>query len=465
MLDHVKQTINKYQMLVKGDSVLLAVSGGPDSIAMTYALKSLQKEYQLNLYIFHLNHKLRGRESDADAEFVAKVASDLDIPAFLAEENVSEYIQQNKLSLQEGAREIRYKLLEEKAVEVGATKIAIGQHANDQAETVLMRFLRGSGLVGLGGIAPVRDGRFIRPLIETSRKDIDEYLITLGVTARLDKSNLKTVYLRNKIRLELLPLLQMEYNSNISQVLCQMSGVVREENHFLEEIARESLDKILLDTENDEIVVDKKRFLALHLALKRRIIKLLWEKTVNEKMGLAYVHIDKALDFVAAGSSGNKINLPKGAWLVNSYNTFAIKRFGHQQTKSLDKSYSFLKIPGETITKEKVIKAEILPFDRQKEFRSDFDREIYLDYDLVKDGLLTLRNRLSGDTFSPLNGSGKKKLKDYFINNKIPREQRDEILLLTQNNVVLWVVGHSLNDNYKVRSKTKNILRISLDKN
>ena len=462
----MKDSVKKFKMLEKGDTVLIGVSGGPDSTALAYLIKEFEEAYNLKLHIFHLNHQLRGRESDEDALFVQRLAAILQIPVTIESFDVSSYIEKEKLSLQEGARIIRYRLMEEKAREINATKIAIGQNADDQAETVLMRFLRGAGTKGLSGILPIRDGKYIRPLIEIWREEIEEFLLKSNIQARIDKSNLKTVYLRNKIRLNLIPYLRQEYNPNISRVLTQMSSVFREENSYIEQVAEKVLATIIVQNVPSKIEVDTGGFLSQHIALQRRMLTLLWEQTTKVANGLSFNHIEQGLMHITKGQVGTRFNLPKGFWLVNKYNSFCLEKTQERET-AIDSFCFEIKVPGVTQISERSIKivTDVETFQEQENYRQDPDQEIELDYELLKNKRLCLRNRLPGDRFRPLNGNGSKKLKDYFIDSKIPRQGRDEIPLLTVDNQILWIVGYTINDAFKITHNTKKIIRIKLDKN
>ncbi|HGE70414.1 TPA: tRNA lysidine(34) synthetase TilS, partial [Candidatus Poribacteria bacterium] len=236
----VLRTINKYKMIGKGDKIVLAVSGGPDSTAMLYIMNDLRDELGCSLYIAHLNHCLRGEESSADAEFVKEQAEKLHIPFTIEKIDVKSMIT-NKESLESGARRIRYDFYRKVMSETKADKVAQGHTADDQAETILMRLLRGSGTKGLSGIPPIRDGIYIRPLIEISRSEVVAYLQNIGVQPRWDSSNLSTEYERNRIRHELIPLIEKRFSPNIKAILQQTAEILRSEDDFLDTIAKSAM--------------------------------------------------------------------------------------------------------------------------------------------------------------------------------------------------------------------------------
>ncbi|MGB2697476.1 MAG: tRNA lysidine(34) synthetase TilS, partial [Candidatus Zixiibacteriota bacterium] len=218
LISKAKKTIDRYHMIKSGDKVVVAVSGGPDSVTLLLVLLELKKDFNLSLFIAHVNHKLRGKESDQDQGFVRKLASDLNIKLYTSSFQVKKEAKKMKLSVEECAREIRYNYLNKLADKLKAQKIALGHNFNDQAETVLIRLIRGSGSLGLSGIPPVKN-KIIRPLIEIKREEIEAFLKKKKIPFRIDSSNLRTDYLRNKVRLKLLPILKKGYNPKIEEVL------------------------------------------------------------------------------------------------------------------------------------------------------------------------------------------------------------------------------------------------------
>ena len=230
--EKILQTIEKFDMLSFNDRILIGLSGGPDSVTLLNVLLSFKKKYNLSFFIAHLDHMLRGEESDKDVSFVKNLAQELGLLCEVKSCNLKEIVQKEHLSLEETAREYRYKFYYETAKKIQANKIALGHNADDQVETVLMRFLRGSGLEGLMGIPPVR-GKIIRPLIECSREEIEEYCQDHKIGYRIDSSNKEVVYFRNKIRLELLPLLSKDYNKNIKGIILRLRNIVSEASAYL----------------------------------------------------------------------------------------------------------------------------------------------------------------------------------------------------------------------------------------
>ena len=243
---NVLKNIQDYRMLSKGDGLLVGVSGGPDSVALLYLLMELRDDYDLQIYVVHLNHMLRGDESDDDAGYVKKLTKRLKLPVFIGKKDVGKFAKANKLSLEEAARIQRYEFYKQIAGKLNIRKIALGHTADDNAETVLMRLLRGAGEQGLIGIYPVRhidNLKVIRPLLNIYRIEIESFLKEKKISARIDSSNADNKFLRNKVRLELIPLLEENYNQNIKQVLINTADILKEDNEYLEEITEKFYNK------------------------------------------------------------------------------------------------------------------------------------------------------------------------------------------------------------------------------
>ena len=277
LLKRVKRTIEKYRMLDDGDRVLAAVSGGPDSVALLYVLFSMVDKYNLSISVAHLNHMLRGKDADEDAHFVEKLSKRLGLPFFSERKNVRSFMKKTHLSPEEAARKVRYNFFERVGKSGNFDKVAVGQTADDQAETVLLAMIRGTGLAGLAGIPPVRalgkSGiKVIRPLIETLRSEIEKYLRAKDITPRLDTSNLEPVYLRNKIRLKLLPLIAENYNPNIKSSLAGLAGILREDNQFLVEETKKLIPEVL-DNYVGKVEISLQKIRSVPLALQQRLVR------------------------------------------------------------------------------------------------------------------------------------------------------------------------------------------------
>ena len=285
MLQTVRKTIERSSMLTRGDHLLVAVSGGPDSVALLRALVLLSSEYQLHLTTAHLNHGLRGTEAEEEEDFVRRISQALGIACICKTVDIRLLQIGKGRSLEEIGREERYRFLDEAAAACGARKIATGHHRDDQAETVLINLIRGSGIAGLKGIAPVRDDRIIRPLLDVSRGEILEFLNREGFAYRVDSSNLDPIYLRNRIRNGLIPDLKASYNPRIVTGLCHMAEIVRREDDYLQNVVRQILHEWGIIPGADEIHLPTSTFLKLHEAIQGRIIKRLIEAAMPSGTG------------------------------------------------------------------------------------------------------------------------------------------------------------------------------------
>lgn len=470
--EKVLQTIKKFDMLSFNDRVIIGVSGGPDSVTLLNVLLSFKKRYNLSFFIAHFNHMLRGKESDEDVNFVKNLAQELGLTFEVKSCNLIKIARKERLTLEEAARKYRYKFYLETARKFKANKIALGHNADDQVETVLMRFLRGSGLEGLMGIPPVR-GKIIRPLIECSREEIEEYCQEHKIGYRIDSSNKEVVYFRNKIRLKLLPLLSKDYNKNIKDVMLRIRSIVSEVSAYLNQ-ETELLFKEIARRENSEtVIIDLIRFTSLPLALKRRIIRKSIEVVKGNLYSISFEHNNEILKLTEHQLGEKEIYLPDGLMVKKIYNKMIIykKRISKDQTEEIPVAWEYnILISEKTEIKSLGIEVEIkildsteikasLYFNRKKP-KGEFLE--FIDYNKVKLPL-KLRNRRSGDRFYPLKMNGLKKVKDFFIDKKIPKSHRDLIpLLVDGEGKIIWIVGMRLDNRVKVDSDTKKMLCIKM---
>lgn len=470
--EKVLQTIKKFDMLSFNDRVIIGVSGGPDSVTLLNVLLSFKKRYYLSFFIAHFNHMLRGKESDEDVNFVKNLAQELGLTFEVKSCNLIKIARKERLTLEEAARKYRYKFYLETARKFKANKIALGHNADDQVETVLMRFLRGSGLEGLMGIPPVR-GKIIRPLIECSREEIEEYCQEYKIGYRIDSSNKEVVYFRNKIRLKLLPLLSKDYNKNIKDVMLRIRSIVSEVSAYLNQ-ETELLFKEIARRENSEtVIIDLIRFTSLPLALKRRIIRKSIEVVKGNLYSISFEHNNEILKLTEHQLGEKEIYLPDGLMVKKIYNKMIIykKRISKDQTEEIPVAWEYnILISEKTEIKSLGIEVEIkildsteikasLYFNRKKP-KGEFLE--FIDYNKVKLPL-KLRNRRSGDRFYPLKMNGLKKVKDFFIDKKIPKSHRDLIpLLVDGEGKIIWIVGMRLDNRVKVDSDTKKMLCIKM---
>lgn len=448
----VKKIIERYNMFSPGDRVLVGVSGGPDSVCLLHILDRCRKEMALSLHVVHINHGIRKRESKREEKFVSHLAGRMGLPITVKSLDVPSYARRKKLTVEEAARDMRYSAFEQLAGKLNAKKIALGHTASDQAETVLMHLLRGSGPQGLSGIPPVRklgSSLIVRPLIEVNREEILNYLKKNNLTFCLDSSNRKTEYFRNKIRLKLLPLLRKNYNKNIDGALLRLSEILKEENAYWERVVERVLGKVV-SWEAEKILIDFKRFLRYNVVVQRRVLYRLFGGIVS----LSQIEAIRSL--AQKSSQGKRIYLGK-RFSVRKEGNFLI--FSSSPERRFKKFNYPLRVPG----KNEIEGLNLTLNTRIVDFYPVSEKETntaYFDVDKINFKKLLLRNRREGDRFRPFGLRGTKKLSDFFIDRKIPRRLRDRVPLLVEGEDILWVVGIRRADKARITEDTKKILEV-----
>jgi tRNA(Ile)-lysidine synthase len=434
----------------------VAVSGGPDSVALLLVLLELKKDYNLSLCVVHVNHKLRGKESDQDQDFVRKLSSDLKLKFFSRSFQVKKEAKKLKLSVEECARKKRYDYLKSLADKLKAQKIALGHNFNDQAETVLIRLIRGSGSLGLSGIPPVKD-KIIRPLIDIKKEEIEAFLKKKKIPFRIDSSNLRTDYLRNKVRLKLLPILRKEYNPKIEEVLNRTTSILRAEERYINQKAEKAYPKVMLREQNDKIILDSRNFLDYDDSIKRFMIRNCVKQLKGDLIELTFDKVESLLNLTHQGKSGKRIDL-----LTNLYGDVTKDYITIYKKKTKEFNYA-LSLPGKReIKKLKVsIDSQILSSPSRKNIKNQDKWTAFLDMNKLKLPL-RLRSRMNGDRFRPLGMKGTKSVADYLVDTKIPRCDRDEVMLLTSRNNIAWLVGYRISEDFKVTNKTEKIIKIQI---
>lgn len=455
MIKKIEQIIDKYQLVEDGDRVVVALSGGADSCALLLSLAGLSVARRLKIIVAHFNHGLRGAESDEDEMFCKNLAQKFNLD-FASGKICRPHVPQG-MSPEDYFRQERYRFLNKVAAESGANKIALGHHLHDQAETVLLNILRGSGLDGLKGFLPMRENKYIRPLLDVSRKEIRNYLKTAGVECREDSSNRSSVYLRNRIRNELIPFLKEGYNPRIEQGLVRMAEIIRRDDEFINGFVSNILTSPQVQEKKNEISFSADFLKTLHTALRFRLIRALLEGLAPEGKGFSSAHVQSLVDLAIKSSSGKEISLPYGLYAQREYDHVVIKYGGREEIG--DYEYPII-IPGTVDLKERHI---ILSTRRATMDEVDFKclNRTYFDDNKIK-GPLVIRNRRCGDWFEPLGTRGSQKIKKLFIDRKIPRRKRDRIALIADRESVIWIEDMHLSDRVKVTSETRNVLILEI---
>lgn len=309
MINKVLKTISKFNLIDKKDKIVIGVSGGPDSMCLLDILNSLKEQLDVSIYVAHINHMIR-KEADEETQYVENYCNSHDIPCFIKRVDVIEKSNIEKIGTEEAGRKVRYNFFEEVAEQVGANKIAIAHNANDNAETVLMNIFRGTGSSGLKGIEPMRNNKFIRPLIECERPEIEGYCEEKKLEPKIDKSNFENVYTRNKIRNILIPNIKQEFNPNIIQSLNKMSELMREENDFIEQYVENVWKTLVKNQDKNELTIDLKKFNKIDSKfIKSKVIFYSIKKVLGTTQGIEKVHVDDIIT-LCEKNIGNKYLTP-----------------------------------------------------------------------------------------------------------------------------------------------------------
>jgi len=327
IIEKVKSTIDKFKMFRRQDRVLVGLSGGKDSVTLLYILNALKKDYEIELYVAHLDHKIRGEDSRKDREFCEALTKRLGLVIESGEADVSDLTKEKGLSLEEAARIERYNFFKYVAQKNSIKKIAVGHTRDDQVETVLMRMIRGSGMMGLSGISPVREIfglTVVRPLIEVSRSEIEEFVKSNKLEFRHDATNDEIIFTRNKIRHELLPYLEENFNPNIKEILSNMADNLRSENDFIEKFSIRKFRSI--STRKDgEIILDLKGLKRQHVAIQKRILRTAIRELKGNLRRLTYQHWKELEDLIDYMPAGSKLDLPSGIDVVKKRDCIIFK--------------------------------------------------------------------------------------------------------------------------------------------
>jgi tRNA(Ile)-lysidine synthase len=459
MLVKVRSWIDKHKMLNDGEKIVVACSGGPDSLALLHILEGFRSEYNISIVAAHLDHMFRGEESAEEAEFVVAFCRKRGIICYQEAIDVPQIIKETGMSDEEAGRVVRYQYLRQIAETIGGAKIATGHHRDDQAETVLLHMLRGAGSTGLRGIQPV-NADIIRPLLSVSRAEIMMYCEEHDLQPQFDSSNGKTKYLRNRIRLSLLPELEKQYNSSIKDALCRTATIVGDEHEFIQDTAKKLWFTVAEDY-GDHIFINAKKMELIHIAVKREIFRMAIEKKQGCLTGISFYHVETLIEMLSSGRVGSIMQLPGGLTTSKSYEGLYIGKNSMIPLEIVDYSWQTLTVPGNTAIPKLGI--QVVAKQRNSVARGQSNIAVFDEEDLVLP--LFVRTRLEGDRFQPLGLGGSKKLKDFFIDAKVPRHMRDSVPIICDGRGIIWVGGYRQGEIGKVTDKTKKFLEMRIMEN
>ena len=461
LVKKVARAAARTRLIERGDRILVAVSGGPDSVALLSVLAALRERWGLALAVAHFNYGLRGSESDEDQRFVAGLCAELGIPCRIERLDLSN--RKRGGSLQEYARELRYQALLKLAREMDMTKIALGHTLDDQAETVLMWMLRGAGTSGLGGIRARRAPGFIRPLLGFSRAQLISYLEEEHQGYRTDSSNAKPVYLRNRVRSEILPVLK-KLNPGVVRVLTRQADILQDDDQYLEDVALEEAGRLLKRHEKGAVHVDRDKLVGLPVAIQRRVVRHALRLAGGTGHNANFNAVGSVLDGIVNGRSGSQLNL-RGLRVVRSYGTIQIAPSEGVEPEPSAFAIS-VSVPDAIVwpmTRQR-LKLDWTDSDLSPEAISRDDQAVaILDADRFTPQL-QVRTWRDGDVFCPLGMSGRrKKLQDFFIDQKVPRHLRGRLPIIEAPEGILWIGGYRIDHRFRVTPMTRRrlILRLS----
>ncbi|MDD3926503.1 MAG: tRNA lysidine(34) synthetase TilS [bacterium] len=448
LLHAVKDLIGRQGLIHPGDRVVAAVSGGPDSVVMLHLLNRLRFEIDFSLHVAHLDHMFRGEQSRLDAEFVGRLAESMGLDHTVKAIDVPDYRSHHNISsAQEAARIVRYAFLAKTAECIGANVIAVAHNADDQVETVLQNLIRGAGPEGLRGMA-YHSGMIARPLLDTSRADIEKYCDIHGLETRIDASNDSMYYTRNRIRHRLLPLLE-SFNPAVRQAVSKASRLLTIDDEYLDTLALRAYDE-LWSGEEERLSFPDEGLARLHPALRRRVLRLAVERIKGDLRDITLGHIE-AMEALLEKNVGASADLP-GLTVYRDYGRLVV---GFRPPSTEDTGLvAELQVPGENLLPQFGIRIRIAGLPSPEAAQVTPGRwRLALDAAALP-GPLAVRFRRPGDRIHPFGMTGSKKLQDLFVDAKIPRWQRGEVPLLTAGDEIVWVIGLRAGSRWLARHDT-----------
>lgn len=466
------ETIESDRLLPSEGRLVLGVSGGADSVAMLHAICEINQARgrPWTLHVGHLHHGIRGGAADEDAQFVKDLADQLGLPATIEQVDVPGLAKARDMSIEEAAREARYAYLERLCLHTESHYILLAHHADDNAETVLHRVLRGTGLRGLAGIAPVRllspgsDIRVIRPLLKFRRQDVLEFLRARGLPWREDHTNTQTSLTRNRIRHEILPLLESKINKQVKEALLRLAEQARATDAYLSETAQRTLETLVISRNDCELTVNLPALLKRSRVIQAELVRqaFLWLRVGEQQIDRR--HVMAVLRLAEQGRTNKRINLPGRLTVARRYDRLVFS-LPNGNLPSEEYTEIAVKVPGRTILRRRRIwlETQVLPFEpdllRQAREKSDPWTE-YLDFDQVSPPLI-IRPKRVGDRFWPLGSPGSKKLADFFSERKVDPPDRSRIALVCDQLGPIWIMGMRIDERVKLRRHTTRVLQMT----
>lgn len=442
MYQKVKAYVKKWHMLQKEDSVIAGISGGTDSVCLLFMLLKLQKELGFALMAVHVNHGIRGAEAERDEAYVKRLCRQWNVRLKVYRENVPAYAKEHGMTEEEAGRDIRRTCFCKVLKEWGGTKIALAHHENDNVETLLWNLCRGTGIRGLGGIAPVNDV-WIRPLLCVKRREIESYLKKRGISYCTDTTNADRRYMRNRIRMDVIPYLEDCVNTeSVSHMGKTMERMYELEQYILEEVGQ--YKESCTGWKNGRRIIRQTEYTKIPKALRDNVLHEILCETAGRRKDIEEVHVQMLRDLFTK-QVGKRIDLPYGVTAIRTYEGVRFEKNIPEASYAGDENELF----------------SIRVFDREPG-NVTFPEKIYtkwFDYDIIKN-TVKIRHRIAGDSIVINRYGGRKKLKQYFTDQKVPQEDRDKIWIAADGDEVLWIVGYRQSQKYQITEKTTKILEI-----
>lgn len=452
MYSKVLETIEKYNMLKKGDKIIAGLSGGADSCSLVHILSRLGDEYDLDITAVHINHGIRGSEADRDEAFAKEFCERLEIKFIAYHCDIPKEAAIRAMGEEETGRLIRYEKFTEAADNIGGAKIAVAHNENDMTETLIMNLCRGTGLKGLAGIRPVNEN-IIRPILYCSRPEIEQYCRDNDIEFCTDSTNLETEYTRNKVRQILLPWLEKEINFSAGVNIAKTAALLREEEDYLENLAEKLYSEVVIRSENNSLVIKADILMNENPVMRRRVLRIALRNFRKDLKDYSRIHAENA-DDILMGKTGRRINLPGNVIIEKSYDSLNISL---KSSKAI-KMFEYIIPIGEKVFVREINRFIYLSVNEEKNLTAGFSNICTktADYDKIN-GEIKLRTRCAGDTIGIKNG--RKKLKDLLIDEKVPAQKRDTVPVLACGNKII-LVENRLGEDFYIGSKTKKVLYI-----
>ncbi len=471
MIKTLAQELLDEGLLKQDESVVVGVSGGPDSMALLYILLAINKQagWKLHLHVAHLNHRLRGDEAEKDAAFVQAAADSLSLPCIIEARAIASLAEKESGGIEEIGRRERYAFLTRVCLQTHSRAIAVGHHADDNAETILHRILRGTGLRGLAGIPRDRPTarnssiRIIRPLLRMRRRTIREYLANEGIAFREDRSNATDEPMRNRIRNVVLPALEADINPQVRDALTRLGEQAQWLEEFLRETVQRTFETLIVSHTDQELILNADALVRKSRIVQTELVRLAYRSFGLGEQQLSFAHLVSALELIADPASGKQIQFPGGMTLTKRYHQL-IASLPTDEPREEIASVIAVHMPGRTLLPVRRLEIECTVEEVSAEQirrlrRAPTPMEEYVNCDAIHPPLV-VRTRRPGDRFYPLGAPGSKKLSDFLTDAKVTPQQRERVAVLCDHLGPIWVIGHRIDDRVKLTALTRRVLHL-----